>query len=66
MTPAGVLTSLYSFYQTENGNGEEPEGLVQATDRSFYGVTFVGPEGGLCGIYGCGSIFTLDMGLAAN
>jgi uncharacterized repeat protein (TIGR03803 family) len=65
MTPAGVLTSLYSFYQTENGNGEEPEGLVQATDGSFYGVTFVGPEG-LCGFHGCGTVFTLDMGLAAN
>ena len=65
MSPAGVLTSLHSFYQTENGNGEEPDGLVQATDGRFYGVTYVGPQGP-CSFYGCGTVFTLDMGLAAN
>ena len=45
ITPAGALTSLYSFCsQTNCADGEYPQsGLVQASDGNFYGTT---PEGG--------------------
>src|ERR1035441_10258658 len=45
ITPAGALTSLYSFCSQMNcADGEYPQaGLVQATDGNFYGTT---PEGG--------------------
>src|SRR5271167_2333380 len=40
ITPSGTLTTLHSF---DGGDGEEPSGLVQATDGNFYGTT---PFGG--------------------
>ena len=45
ITPAGVLTALYSFCsQTNCADGQYPQsGLVQASDGNFYGTT---PEGG--------------------
>jgi uncharacterized repeat protein (TIGR03803 family) len=41
ITPAGTLTTLYSFCSKTNcTDGEEPYGeLVQATDGNFYGTT---------------------------
>jgi uncharacterized repeat protein (TIGR03803 family) len=44
ITPAGVLTTLYSFCaQTNCLDGSAPEaGLVQATDGNFYGTTVSG------------------------
>jgi uncharacterized repeat protein (TIGR03803 family) len=50
ITPAGALTVLYSFAQTD---GRFPGGLVQATDGNFYGTTFYG------GVYDEGTIFKL-------
>lgn len=40
-TPSGVLTTLYSFCAlTKCHDGEQPEaGLIQATNRNFYGTT---------------------------
>jgi uncharacterized repeat protein (TIGR03803 family) len=42
MTPSGTLTTLHSFCASPDGclDGENPEGLVQGTDGSFYGTTF--------------------------
>ena len=40
-TPAGEVTTLYSFDQN-TGGGYYPCGLVQAADGSFYGTTFNG------------------------
>jgi len=47
LTPAGVLTTLYSFCSITNClDGELPTaGLVQGTDGNFYGTT---QKGGLC------------------
>ena len=40
ITPAGTLTTLYSFCaQTNCTDGFDPSGLVQGTDANFYGTT---------------------------
>ncbi len=58
ITPAGKLTTLYSF---NGSDGSQPEaGLVQATDGSFYGTTSQGGSGNNCyGYDGCGTVFHL-------
>jgi uncharacterized repeat protein (TIGR03803 family) len=66
ITPAGKLTTLYSFCAQENcTDGSFPwAGLVQASDGSFYGTT---EEGGVndssnssCPVqYGCGTVFRI-------
>ena len=62
MTPAGALTTLYSFC-TQSGcpDGSNPEGaLAQSTNGNFYGTTC----GGDCiGASGDGTVFELSMGL---
>lgn len=48
MTPAGALTTLYSFC-SGNGcaDGSEPAGIIQASDGNFYGTTpYLGANGG--------------------
>jgi uncharacterized repeat protein (TIGR03803 family) len=59
ITPAGYLTTLYSFCsQAGCIDGESPEGgLVQATNGNFYGTTALG------GTDGDGVIFSLSVGL---
>jgi uncharacterized repeat protein (TIGR03803 family) len=50
ITPAGVLTTLYSFCSQKNcGDGSFPNGLMQATNGNFYGTT---ANGGLSGNWG--------------
>jgi uncharacterized repeat protein (TIGR03803 family) len=62
-TPAGVLTTLYSFCsQSGCTDGANPlAGLVQATDGNFYGTTQSGGAN-LCGGYGCGTVFKITPG----
>ncbi len=51
MTPAGNLTTLYSF---QGDDGYYPSGgLVQGTDGNFYGTTWLGGAGG------CGTVFVI-------
>jgi uncharacterized repeat protein (TIGR03803 family) len=52
LTPAGQLTTLYSFCCTD---GVDPNGLVQATNGNFYGTTV--------SKYGQGTVFSLSVGL---
>jgi len=60
ITSGGTLTTLHSFDGTD---GENPSGgLVQATNGTFYGTTSQGGAGSQCG-YGCGTIFSLSLGL---
>lgn len=55
LTPAGTLTTLHSFVDTD---GASPTvGLFQATNGTFYGVTSAG------GANGDGTVFSLDVGL---
>jgi uncharacterized repeat protein (TIGR03803 family) len=58
ITPAGKLTTLYSFcFQTNCRDGAQPmAGLVQATNGNFYGTTYGG------GAYGIGTVFQITTG----
>jgi uncharacterized repeat protein (TIGR03803 family) len=63
ITPSGKLTTVYSFCaQSGCTDGFKPlAGLVQATNGNFYGTTFYGGNCG--GTYGCGTVFSLSVGL---
>jgi uncharacterized repeat protein (TIGR03803 family) len=50
ITPSGTLTTLHSFVSTD---GSGPEGLIQATNGTFYGTTAIG------GANGAGTVFTI-------
>jgi len=52
VTPAGVMTTLYSF--TSGSDAEWPIGsLVQAPNGNFYGTTFIG------GAYSAGTVYQI-------
>ena len=65
ITPAGNLTTLYSFCaQSSCTDGESPYGgLVQGTDGNFYGTTYYGGANiSACysfPSYGCGTVFKI-------
>jgi uncharacterized repeat protein (TIGR03803 family) len=68
ITLEGVLTTLYDFPQASGPvpwpDGTGPSGgLVQATDGNFYGTTIMGGTGPNCGWPGCGTVFSLSVGL---
>ncbi len=59
ITPSGSLTTLYSFCaETGCTDGEQPLGLVHATDGNLYGTT---EDGGIgCPSFvGCGTVFKM-------
>jgi uncharacterized repeat protein (TIGR03803 family) len=60
ITPAGKLTTLYSFCsQTNCTDGSWPvAGLVQATNGNFYGTTSAGGANSSC-YQGCGTVFEI-------
>jgi uncharacterized repeat protein (TIGR03803 family) len=62
ITPAGVLTTLLSFNNTD---GAYPQAsLIQDTDGMLYGTSPVGGSSTACGPYfGCGTLFSLDVNL---
>jgi uncharacterized repeat protein (TIGR03803 family) len=65
ITPAGKLTTLYSFCTSGYplcADGISPDGLAQATNGNFYGTTPQGGASTACGD-GCGTIFSLATGL---
>ena len=65
ITAGGELTTLYSFCsQTDCTDGAGPWAtLVQATNGNFYGTTEAGPiDSELCNS-GCGTVFSLSLGL---
>ena len=61
ITPAGMLTTLYSFCaQASCADGASPNGLLQAANGNFYGVTYAGGAvGEACGGNGCGTIYEM-------
>jgi uncharacterized repeat protein (TIGR03803 family) len=60
----GSPSILYSFAGYPNDGSNPFAGFVQVTNGTFYGTTFAGGNSG-CNYYeaGCGTIFSLDMGL---
>jgi uncharacterized repeat protein (TIGR03803 family) len=67
ITPEGTLTTLHNFDGTD---GAHPYGsLLQATNGMFYGTTsycdlYGTPSGCGCPTLGCGSVFSVSVGLA--
>jgi len=59
LTAAGTVKRLYSF--TGNPDGNDPVGgLVRDSKGNLYGATASGGNiGGICGTYGCGTVFEL-------
>jgi uncharacterized repeat protein (TIGR03803 family) len=64
ITPEGNLTTLHSFCSETNcADGRFPQGaLIQASDI-LYGATSSGGAISKCGGNGCGTIYSLSMGL---
>jgi uncharacterized repeat protein (TIGR03803 family) len=61
-TLTGTLTTLHAF---DNTDGFGPEGgLLQATSGKFYGTTYQGGDFECHSLYGCGTAYSLDMGLS--
>ena len=62
MTPAGTLTTLYSFCSQMNcTDGSSPRKIIQANDGNFYGVTASGGNAANCfpNPAGCGTVFEI-------
>jgi uncharacterized repeat protein (TIGR03803 family) len=55
LTPAGQLTTLYSF--TGGADGSLPNALIQGADGNFYGSTLCGPESPSNTFTGDGTVF---------
>jgi len=61
LTPQGVLTTLHTF---QPADGMDPNGgMIQATDGKFYGLTLYGGDFACSPESGCGTLFSLDIGL---
>jgi uncharacterized repeat protein (TIGR03803 family) len=64
ITPGGKLTTLHSFASSSPTDGSGPEAaLMQATNGTLYGETTGGGSGSSCGCCGCGTVFSLSVGL---
>jgi len=61
ITPTGSPTFLYELNGTTDGAGPV-DGLGQATDGNFYGVTLEAGSGNNCGPNGCGTLFQVTPG----
>ena len=62
ITATGRLTTLHSFRGTD---GRFPFAApVQATDGNFYGTTAGGGTSSNCPFVGCGTVFSLSVGLS--
>jgi uncharacterized repeat protein (TIGR03803 family) len=66
ITPSYTLTALYAFCaqvdpQTMNClDGEYPNGVIEGTDRNFYGTTFQGGPNEFGGAIPAGVVFKLS------
>ncbi len=59
ITPSGMLTTLHSFDDTDDGKTPFG-GLVQASDGNFYGAATYGANPACTsGLHGCGTVFRL-------
>jgi uncharacterized repeat protein (TIGR03803 family) len=60
MTAAGAITTVHNF---DGNDGANPSTLFQETDGTFFGVTGDGGDLNCDPSYGCGTIYSLAMGL---
>lgn len=60
MTSTGAVTTLHSFNGTD---GAQPSMLIQDTNGDLFGMTGGGGDLNCDPTYGCGTIFTLAVGL---
>jgi uncharacterized repeat protein (TIGR03803 family) len=65
VTTSGTLTTLYTFCQNSScTDGFGPSSpLKQNTSGIFYGSTYTGGDMSACDAGGCGTVFSLNMGL---
>ncbi len=65
ITPTGTLTTLYSFCSQQNcSDGSGPYGgLAQVSNGTLYGTTYFGGSSSNCYTEGCGTLFSLSLGL---
>jgi uncharacterized repeat protein (TIGR03803 family) len=61
ITTEGLLTTLHSFDNTDGANPESE--LMQGTSGRLYGTTNEGGDLSCNSPYGCGTVFSLDIGL---
>jgi len=61
ITPSGVLTTLHNFTGADGWCSNAA--MVQHTNGIFYGTTSAGGNLSCSAPYGCGTVFSLDMGL---
>ena len=65
ITPQGEFSTVYDFCALENcADGMGGGTLMQATDGKLYGTAENGGLAGGCRGQGCGTIFSLDLGLS--
>jgi IPT/TIG domain len=62
MTPAGVVTTVHNFDGTD---GADPFPLIQDTSGTLYGTTGAGGDLNCQPTIGCGTAFSLSVGLGA-
>ena len=65
VVPGGTFSTLYSFCEQPGcADGSWAQGsLIQDTNGLLYGTTFEGGDQTCAPGFGCGTVFTLDMGL---
>lgn len=62
MAPDGTLTSLHLFSGPPDGSSPTAP-LMQSTNGTFYGQSTWGGDNSNCGSVGCGTVFSVDVGL---
>jgi uncharacterized repeat protein (TIGR03803 family) len=63
ITPAGTVTTLYSFCSQPNcSDGSYPYApLIQSNNGELYGTTTLNGNSGCVGSYGCGTLFKITL-----
>jgi uncharacterized repeat protein (TIGR03803 family) len=63
LTLGGTINALYNFESTAGSGTDAGGSMFQATNGILYGASYVGGNSACDPPYGCGTIYSLDMGL---